>query len=264
MLGQRIDHRDADAVQAAGHLVGVLVELTAGMQLGHDDLGRRHALFLVDVDRDAAAVVAHRDRAVAVQQHVDAVAEAGEGFVDRVVDHLVDHVMQAGAVVGVADIHARALAHGIEALQDLDRIARRSSRHRRRSELRRNIVLVVRHRALTQCHRLENAGISRGCGRGRPRPRKTAPGRRAGGTARGSVPVSQACRPRARISPNNASRRWPSRCDTASSSSRIGACPRRRLVRRASASAIDSSSARCSPVEHSAARSGALPRARPR
>ena len=33
--------------------------------------------------------------------------------------------MQAGAVVGVADIHARPLAHGIEAAQHLDRIRRR-------------------------------------------------------------------------------------------------------------------------------------------
>ena len=39
MLGERVDHGDADAVQAAGYLVGVLVELPAGMQLGHDDLG---------------------------------------------------------------------------------------------------------------------------------------------------------------------------------------------------------------------------------
>src|SRR5262245_15591115 len=36
---ERIHHRDADAVQAARDLVGILVELTAGMELGHDDLG---------------------------------------------------------------------------------------------------------------------------------------------------------------------------------------------------------------------------------
>ncbi len=46
---------------------------------------------------------------------------ARERFVDRVVDDLVDHVVQAGAVIGVADIHARPLAHGIEALQHPDR-----------------------------------------------------------------------------------------------------------------------------------------------
>src|SRR3546814_16226268 len=78
-------------------LVGVLVELTAGMQLGHDDLRRRHALLAVEVDRDAAAVVRHRDRAVAVQGDPDRVAPAGQRLVDGVVDPLVDPVVQAGA-----------------------------------------------------------------------------------------------------------------------------------------------------------------------
>ena len=49
-------------------------------------------------------------------------AIAGERLVDGVVDHLVDHVVEAGAVIGVADIHARPLAHRVEALEDLDRI----------------------------------------------------------------------------------------------------------------------------------------------
>ena len=79
----------------------------------------------MDVDRDAAAVVGDGDRAVGVERHRDRVAIAGERLVDGVVDDLVDHVVQARAVIGVADIHARALAHGIEAAQHLDRIARR-------------------------------------------------------------------------------------------------------------------------------------------
>ena len=58
---QRIDDGDADAVEAARYLVGVLVEFSAGMQLGHDDFGGRHA-FAVDVGRNAAAVVAHGAR----------------------------------------------------------------------------------------------------------------------------------------------------------------------------------------------------------
>ena len=118
---QRIDHRDADAVQAAGNLVGVLVEFSAGVQLGHDDLGGGHAFALVDVGRDAAAVVAHGAGAVGIERDDDFLGEAGQRFVDGVVDDLVDHVMQARAVVGVADIHARPLAHGIEPLEHLDR-----------------------------------------------------------------------------------------------------------------------------------------------
>ena len=121
LAGQRVDDGDADAVQAAGDLVGVLVEFAAGMELGHDDLGRRDAFALVDVDGNAAAVVAHGHRIVGVEHDLDPRRVAGQRLVDGVVDDLIDHVMQAGAVIGVADIHARPLAHGIEALQNPDR-----------------------------------------------------------------------------------------------------------------------------------------------
>src|SRR5213082_592643 len=89
LAGQRVDHRDADAVQAARNLVGVLVEFTAGMQLGHDDLGSGNAFALVDVDRYAATVVAHRDGIVGVEDDFDQGGVAGERLVDRVVDDLV-------------------------------------------------------------------------------------------------------------------------------------------------------------------------------
>ncbi|GAA3255635.1 hypothetical protein GCM10020258_14210 [Sphingomonas yabuuchiae] len=124
-FGQRVHHRHADAVQTARHLVGVVVrrvlELAARVQLGHDDLGRRHALFGVDAGGDAAAVIGHADRAVGVQLDVDAVAMPRQRFVDRVVRNLEHHVVEARAVVGVADIHARPLAYRVEALQHLDR-----------------------------------------------------------------------------------------------------------------------------------------------
>ena len=116
---ERVDDRDADAVQPAGHLVGVAVELPARMQLGHDDLGRRDAL-LMDLHRDAPAVVGHRHRGVLVDADADAVGMAREGLVDAVVDDFVDHVVQARAVVRVPDVHARALSHSLEALEDLD------------------------------------------------------------------------------------------------------------------------------------------------
>ena len=118
--GQRVDDGDADAVQTAGNLVGVLVELSARMELGHDDLGGGNAFTLVDVDRNAAAVVAHGHRIVGVENDLDGAGVARERLVDGVVDDFIDHVMQAGTVIGVADIHARPLAHGVEAFQHPD------------------------------------------------------------------------------------------------------------------------------------------------
>ena len=111
-----------DTVQSARDLVRVLVEFAAGMKVGHDYLGGRHPFLVVDADRDAAAVVGDGARAVGVQGHGNGVAIAGQRLVDRVVDDLVDHVVQAGAVIGVADIHARPLAHGVEPAQHLDRL----------------------------------------------------------------------------------------------------------------------------------------------
>ncbi len=122
---ERVHAAHAHAVQAARDLVAVLVELAAGVQLGQRDLGRR-ALGLVLVVHlhaggDAAAVVGDADRVVAVDGDDDVVAVAGQRFVDRVVDHLEHQVVQAGAVGRVADVHARAFAHRLQAFQDLDR-----------------------------------------------------------------------------------------------------------------------------------------------
>ena len=107
-------------MQAARNLVRVRVELAAGVQHGHHDLGGGATLFRVDVDRNAAAVVADADRAVFKNGDYHLVAITRERFVDRIVDHLEHHVMQASAVIGVADVHARALAHRLQALEDLD------------------------------------------------------------------------------------------------------------------------------------------------
>ena len=65
----------------------------------------------LSIDRDAAVDVdRHRRPAVAVP---------GQRLVDRVVDDLVDQVVQA-ALAGVADVHAGPLADRFEAFQDLD------------------------------------------------------------------------------------------------------------------------------------------------
>ena len=117
-LRQRVHDRHADAVQAARNLVGVVVELAAGVQHRQHDFGGRLAA-LVHVGRNAAAVVDDGDRVVEVNRDVDFGAEAGERFVDRVVDDFVDQVMQSGRPGG-ADVHRRALADRFEAFEDLD------------------------------------------------------------------------------------------------------------------------------------------------
>src|SRR6185503_2648150 len=104
-LRERVDHRDADAVQAAGDFIAVVVELAAGVKNGQHHFGGGLAARVL-IDRNAAAVVDHRDRAVDVDGDVDLVAEPGQRLVDRVVDDLVDQVVQP-CRTGRADVHGR-------------------------------------------------------------------------------------------------------------------------------------------------------------
>ena len=64
-------------MQTAGNLVRGVVELTAGVQDGHDDLCSGTAFFGVDVYRDAAPVVLDRDGFVGMNGDDDPVAMTG-------------------------------------------------------------------------------------------------------------------------------------------------------------------------------------------
>src|ERR1700730_18449793 len=72
------------------------------------------------VHGNAAAVVRHRDTVVLMHHHVDFVAKSSKGFIDRIVDHFPDQVMQPH-LAGRADIHRGPQSHGFEPAENLDR-----------------------------------------------------------------------------------------------------------------------------------------------
>jgi hypothetical protein len=123
-VGERVDHREADTMQAARGGVDLLGELGARMQRDHDDLERRLALELgVGVDRDAAAVVGYGDLIVGAELDLDAGRVAGHRLVHGVVQQFARQMVH-GALVAAADVHAGASAHRLEAFQDLDVLGR--------------------------------------------------------------------------------------------------------------------------------------------
>ena len=67
----------------------------------------------VHADWDAAAVVFDRYRSVGVQFDKHQIAMSGERFVDRIVRYFEHHMVQAAAIIGVADIHSRPLANRV-------------------------------------------------------------------------------------------------------------------------------------------------------
>ena len=118
-LGQGVDDRCADAVQAAGDLIAPAAELAARVQHREHDLKRGLARLRLHVHRDAAAVVAHADDVARLDGQLDVAAVARERLVDGVVDDLIHEVVQTGRRRR-ANVHARTLAHGLQTLEHLD------------------------------------------------------------------------------------------------------------------------------------------------
>ena len=119
LLGQRVDDGDTDAVQTAGDLEAAAAEFAAGVQLGKNNLDSGHALVGHHLDGDAATVVHAGRRAVCVQRDRDLGAVPGKRFVNGVVEHLPDQVMEA-AGARRTDVHTGASAHGLKAFEDGD------------------------------------------------------------------------------------------------------------------------------------------------
>ena len=65
-LAQGVDHRNSDSVQTAGNLVGVVVELSPGVQHSHDDFRCGFLGLMMKIGGDAAPVVDDRNAVVDV------------------------------------------------------------------------------------------------------------------------------------------------------------------------------------------------------
>jgi hypothetical protein len=139
-FGEEVDNGDADAVEAAGGLVGALFELAAEFEDGHYAFERTDiaADFFgelgMSLDGDAAAVIFDCDAAVDVNRNAHRSGVAGHCFVDRVVDDFVDKMVKA-ALGGVADVHRRAFADVLqvgEVLEVLGGVAIAAARRDRR------------------------------------------------------------------------------------------------------------------------------------
>ena len=120
-VGQCVHHRGTHTVQTARCLVSIARKLTACVQRAQDDLKRGFVReFGVRINRDTAPVVTDHDGVIREQFHLDAGGMTSHRLIHGVVEHLGHKVMQS-ALIRAADIHAGALAHRLQAFENLDR-----------------------------------------------------------------------------------------------------------------------------------------------
>jgi len=80
-------------VEAAGDLVRILIEFSTGVQDGHDDFCGGSAFLWMNINGNAAAVIADGDRAILMNRDGDLRTEARQGLVDGVIHDLEHHVV---------------------------------------------------------------------------------------------------------------------------------------------------------------------------
>ena len=118
-IGKRVDHRNAHAVETTRDFVGVAVKFSASVQHRQHNFRCGALLRRMHVHRDAPAVVHHGDRVVGVHGDVDLIGITGHRFIDRIVHHFPDQMVQAH-LSGGADIHRGAQPHGLQAAENFD------------------------------------------------------------------------------------------------------------------------------------------------
>ena len=128
--GQGIHAGYPDPVQPARHLIGILVELAAGMQRRHHHFQRRAFLLGMLLHGNAAPVVDDTHGAVFIDGHLDPIAVPGQRLVDRIVHYLV-HQMVQSPEPQISYVHRGALADGFQSLEYLDVFGGRSRSHLR-------------------------------------------------------------------------------------------------------------------------------------
>lgn len=116
---QRVDNGASDAVQATGDGITAAAEFTAGVQHGQNDLNGRASLSLVNVDGNSTTVVVDANGAVGENSNVYGVTVPSKSLVDRVVDDLINEVVQS-ARSGGPDIHSGSLAYSFQTFKHLD------------------------------------------------------------------------------------------------------------------------------------------------
>ena len=106
-------------MKAACHLVAPAAELSAGVEYCKYDLNRGDPCFVVDACRDTAAVVPDHYHIILLDKDIDLCAGAGKGFINRIVNYLINEVMKASRTLG-AYIHSGPFPYGFKTFEYLD------------------------------------------------------------------------------------------------------------------------------------------------
>jgi hypothetical protein len=122
-LGKGVHDRHANPVEAAGNLVALFVEFTAGVEPGHHEFQGADPFTGVYINGDTAAVIFHTDYVIPFQNYQYIVTVALHGLVYGVIYYLEYQMVQA-VNSGGPNVHTGAFPYRLQTFKNLDIIGR--------------------------------------------------------------------------------------------------------------------------------------------
>jgi len=116
VFGQRVDDRDADAVQTARILVALVIKFGASVQARQDQLDAGNFFFRMFIDRHAPTVVDDFERPILEQGHLNFLAMTSQRFVDTVVDDFMGEMIRPSRI----GVHTGPAPYRLQPAQDFD------------------------------------------------------------------------------------------------------------------------------------------------
>ena len=101
-------------MQTTADFIRTLVELTTSVENGHNNLKGALVKFFVHVNRDTTTIILNGNGVVLVDCNLNVLTVASHCFVDRVIDGLVNQVMES-LLTNVTNVHSRTLAYCLQA-----------------------------------------------------------------------------------------------------------------------------------------------------
>jgi len=80
-------------MQTTGYLIGIIVELTAGMQDRHNYFGSGTPFFFMNINRNATPIIRDPNTSTHLYNDFDRITMPGQGFIYRIIHHFKYHVV---------------------------------------------------------------------------------------------------------------------------------------------------------------------------
>ena len=118
---KRIYNRSAYPVKTSRYFISSTAEFSACMENRKNNFYRRYPCFMINADRNAAAIVNDRNRIILINCHMNCIAKTGQSFINGIIHYFINKMMKSSAG-RTSNIHSGSFPNRFKTFQYLNLI----------------------------------------------------------------------------------------------------------------------------------------------